>query len=357
MAKNKLVFYAVLNWGLGHATRSIPVIRALIENAFEPVLASDGAALQFLSATFPTLKTIELPGLDVRYAEKGSQVRALLHQSGNFLAWQQREMKVLQKHFLENTYDGLISDNRPMCFNKHCPNVYLTHQINVRAGMATWPAKLVHRKLFSKYHQVWVPDNKGDFALAGALSNGGRLSNIHFIGPQSDLTPIVAERVFHCAILLSGPEPQRSLLERGLVEQLGANPEIKVKLIRGTTQKRPEGLPSHWHVVDVASREEVQQACSESEVIIARNGYSTLMDLAIFPKPAILIPTPGQPEQEYLATLPIHQKNYVFQKQETMNILAGISQAKSKFAGRENVAIQTPDWGPLFSLFKGEGEG
>jgi predicted glycosyltransferase len=126
--------------------------------------------------------------------------------------------------------------------------------------------------------------------------------------------------------------------------------ELRIKLIRGTQKETDIKIPEHWQVIHLGSQHQVQETFEESEVIIARNGYSTLMDLATFPKPALLIPTPGQPEQEYLAKIPVHLEMYAIQKQRKLDVLDGLNEAKAKFLNQHNPDFK-PDWEKLFSIF------
>ena len=354
MASRQLVLYAVLNWGLGHATRSIPVIKALQKNGFEPVIASDGLALDYLHTTFPQLEKLDLPALNLSYAKDGSQVWAMLGQTGKLLKWNKLESEFVGTHLATNKYVGIISDNRPAFHCSLIPSVYLTHQLHVKAGLATAMATRAHRTLYQKFTELWIPDVEGEHSLAGALSHKKGVNKTHYIGALSDLTLVDMQSEFDCAVILSGPEPQRSMLENEVIAQLSAQTEQRVMLIRGTRAERPEGLPNYWHVLDIANRQEIQNAFARSRMIIARNGYSTLMDLEVFPKPALLIPTPGQPEQEYLATLSVHQKRYAIQPQSELNIAIGMAEAIQKFQQSGKEIKPEPNWERLFGLFKGK---
>ena len=74
----KRILVAPLNWGLGHATRCIPIIRALKAHNFEPVIASDGAALQLLKKEFPDLEHVELPSYNITYPKNGKRFKSKL---------------------------------------------------------------------------------------------------------------------------------------------------------------------------------------------------------------------------------------------------------------------------------------
>jgi UDP:flavonoid glycosyltransferase YjiC (YdhE family) len=354
MAATKRVLYAVLNWGLGHATRSIPVINALQKHGFEPVIATDGAAFDFLNQSFPHLQKVEMPALKLSYAKSGSQVWAMLGQTGKLIKWHRSESEFMAAHLTNNNYVGIISDNVPSVHSANIPSVYITHQLQVKAGLTSAMATRAHHTLYQKFTEIWVPDSEGEYALAGALSKKKEDTKTRYVGVLSDLQPVTESEEFDCAAILSGPEPQRSMLEEALIVQLSAQVDRKVIFIRGTQAKRPKGLPTHWQIIDIANRQEIQHAFARSRVIIARNGYSTLMDLEVFPKPALLIPTPGQPEQEYLATLPIHQKRYALHAQAALEAEKGMAEAIQKSVNSKKEKRIEPNWGVLFRLFEGE---
>jgi UDP:flavonoid glycosyltransferase YjiC (YdhE family) len=72
---NKTILIAPLNWGLGHATRCIPIIKALQENNYIPIIASDGIALELLQKEFPYVQTLKLPSYKIEYAKNGKNFK------------------------------------------------------------------------------------------------------------------------------------------------------------------------------------------------------------------------------------------------------------------------------------------
>ena len=348
------VLYAVLNWGLGHATRSIPVIYNLLESGIQPVIASDGLALELLKKRFPKAQFIALQSLNLSYSIGDSQLLHLTKQTPKALAWYRKERSQVKKLLSENSFSGIISDNRPAVFSKEIPSVYITHQLHVKAGIMSPIATILHQSSYNNFSSIWVPDHPQPPGLSGALGHPSNPNQkVSYIGPLSDLKKIEDSKTHGIGIILSGPEPQRSQLEIELINQL--EHEKDITLVRGTNKPLDFELPTLWKVYDLAGRETVSEVYKNCETLIARCGYSTLMDLAAYPKPAILIPTPGQPEQLYLASMDAHNSKYVIQNQQDLNIKIGIALAKQKFQATNSTDTYTEvNWEDLFSLFKGK---
>lgn len=348
MAKHLL--FAVLNWGLGHATRSTPVITALLKKGFKVTLASDGLSLYYLKKQFPALPFVELHPLRITYGHGSNQTLALVKKGASYIQWYREEKAMADKLIKDGDFSGIISDNRPtVCSNKF-PSIYITHQVQVKAGLFSKAASALHHKTIKNYNEIWVPDFSEHPGISGDLGHTEIKAQKRFIGPLSSLVNIdTCSNKFDVGIILSGPEPQRTLLENELVKQLGRT-NLRIKLNRGTIKDPETPLPATWEVVHLADLSEVQATYSNAQVIIARNGYSTLMDLAVCPKPALLIPTPGQPEQEYLAQMHSHQGIYAIQNQQNLDVLNGLEVAKTKFSNQQKTDF-SPDWDELFSIF------
>ncbi len=301
---NKKIIIAPLNWGLGHATRCIPIINALIEKGFTPIIASDGDALKFLKKEFPTLKNYELPSYNIRYTKKGKNLKfRLLLDSPKILKAIKKEKKKIIKIIKDEDVSGIISDNRFGVRSNKIPSVYLTHQINVLSGNTSFLTSKFHQKIISKFDECWVPDYEDSANLAGNLSHFDKLNlNIKYIGPISRFSYHKVSKKYDLLVLLSGPEPQRSLLENKLLKELKSYYK-KVLFVRGVISDKGKPLMRNENIeiVNFMLQNELQLAINESEIILARSGYSTIMDLEKLNAKAFFIPTPGQFEQEYLA--------------------------------------------------------
>ncbi|MEJ1237728.1 glycosyltransferase [Chryseolinea sp. T2] len=304
------VIVAILDWGLGHATRSVPLIQALLERDLEVVLAGNGDSLEYLVAEFPLLKAIKLPAYAVEYPSSGNMTLKMLRQMPRLRKVIKREHQVLEEIVAHEGAELVISDNRYGCWSAKVPSILITHQTTILLpAYMKWLRKSVawyNRKLIYHFTQCWVPDYPGAHSLAGKLARfpDGIPARFRYIGNLSrfsgTLPPIaVSQTTYDVAVVLSGPEPQRSILENIILTQL-TRTTLRAFVVRGTrhpTKPLPDGVEG----ADFLNTEELEALVNKSACVVARSGYSTIMDLAKLGKKAIFIPTPGQTEQEYLA--------------------------------------------------------
>ena len=301
------VLVAPLDWGLGHATRCIPIIKKLTEAGCTVIIAASGKTLALLSAEFPTLATVELFGYNIRYtAQKRLLPLKILWQSPNILLTIQKEQRWLKKLMRERAIDLVISDNRFGLHTNKIPCIFITHQLLIKAPFS-WLERiiqLINYHFINKFSSCWVPDFKGAKTIASALSHPKHLPKVPvtYLGPLSRFAPL--EKVpqkYDWLVVLSGPEPQRTILENKilLVAQHLTGAMLLVRGKPGNTNTLV--APANCTVLNHLSTSNMQQAFAESNIVVSRCGYTTVMEVLAQHKKAILIPTPGQTEQEYLA--------------------------------------------------------
>jgi uncharacterized protein (TIGR00661 family) len=300
---NKNILIAPLNWGLGHATRCIPIIKALQENNFTPIIASDGIALELLRKEFPYLKTLELPSYQIEYAKNGKNFKwKLLKSLPKMMEAIWDEKSIVKKWIKKYEIDGIISDNRLGVFSKKIPSVFITHQLNVMTGNTTWITSKLHQHIIKKYAACWVPDVNATLNLTGKL---GHLEHstlpLHYLGPLSRMHKTGLPIQYDLMIILSGPEPQRGLLEAHLTEEIKRF-DGKVVFVKGIIEpeQKKEQIGNVTYYNFMKTRQ-LEQTFNESGKVLCRSGYTTIMDLLKLNKKAFFIPTPGQYEQIYLA--------------------------------------------------------
>lgn len=297
------VLVAPLNWGLGHATRCIPIIQQLKASGFRPVIASDGTALELLKKEFPKLTHYKLPELDIKYAKQGLWFKfKIFTQLSQLTKCIRKEQKILKTIIEKEELVGIISDNRLGLFHSKIPCVIISHQLNVLSGNTTWLTSKMHLQFIKKYTECWVPDLEGTPNLSGRLGHiKSKRLNIKYIGILSRFKKRKVGIDNDILIVLSGPEPQRSLLEERLIEKLKDVPK-RIVLVRGKVEDvQTTGKTGNITVHNFKKAKALEDLILKSDFIIARSGYTTLMDLAMLDKNALFIPTPGQTEQEYLA--------------------------------------------------------
>ncbi len=299
----KRILVAPLNWGLGHAARCIPIVNALISKGFAPVIASDGAALTLLRKEFPNLPSIELPSYNVTYSKNSKLFKLkLLKDSPKLLKAIKDEKKVVSKILEDIDIAGIISDNRLGVRHNKVPSVFMTHQLNVLSGNTTWLSTKMHQEIIKKFDECWIPDTKGDINLTGRLGHAKDFDiPAKYMGPLSRFTKTDTTIKNDLLVLLSGPEPQRSLLETKLLFEL-KNYSGKIVFVKGTMEKeQTKRALDNMTIYNFMTSALLEKTINESALVLSRSGYTTVMDLAKLNKKAFFIPTPGQFEQEYLA--------------------------------------------------------
>src|SRR5690606_5411482 len=205
---------------------------------------------------------------------------------------------IVKKHAI----DGIISDNRFGVFHPELPSVFITHQLKVLSGNTTWLSTKLHQKIIKQFDECWIPDVLGSPNLSGEMGHIANCKfNIKYIGPLSRYQIKESTTQYEIKIMLSGPKPQRDILEQKLLFEF-RNYHKKVLFVRGVMEKEQTIHPSgNLTIYNFMTTELLQQSLNSSNLILARSGYTTLMDLAKLRKKAFFIPTPGQFEQVYLA--------------------------------------------------------
>ena len=310
----KRVLVAPLEWGLGHATRCIPIIRELIYLDCEVLIGAEAAARALLEKEFPQLKFLPLKGYRMRYSRKAYWLPVkILLQIPKMIFSIRAEHQWLKKAVNEHAIDAVISDNRFGLYTSSVPCIYMTHQLTIKTGnrFTESIAQKIHYRFINKYAACWVPDSEAAVNLAGVLSHPARLPKtpVRYIGPLSRFEKRDVEKKYDLAVIISGPEPQRSIFEKLLLDQLSGF-DGTVLFVRGLPGKSISDISVNPNIEihDHLSAEDLNNAIQLSTMIISRSGYTTVMDLVKLQKRAILVPTPGQTEQEYLAEYLMQEK-------------------------------------------------
>jgi len=351
--QNKRILVAPLNWGLGHATRCIPIINALILNKYTPVIASDGAALQLLRKEFPELKSYELPSYGITYTKNGKNLNyKLLLELPKILKNVTNEKKEVLRIIKIADITGIISDNRFGVRSNKIPSVYITHQLNVLSGNTSFLTSLVHQKIISKFDCCWIPDyNDNKKSLAGKLSDIENSDlNVNYIGSLSRFTYKKMTKKQDLLVLLSGPEPQRTILEKKLFAELKKYNK-KVLFVRGiVSENQEQNKSANVRIVNYMLLKELETAINESDLVLVRSGFSTIMDLEKLKAKVFFIPTPGQYEQEYLAKYLKQKRIAPYAEQENFKIK--MLEDVENYDGFEKKGITNKvDFKTLFSMY------
>lgn len=316
MSEKENILFAPLNWGLGHATRCVPLINDFLKRGCNVIIAADGSSMQFLKLEFPDLEFIILPDFKIRYGASSIFLLYLFLQMPFFYLsfWIEhlRLKRIIKKHNITT----VISDNRYGLWSKKVKSILITHQLFIQLPKLFKSIEpilhFITRKLIKRFDECWVPDYKKiEKSLSGKLSHGLQVpKNIKYIGPLSrfssfitQITEQVKRDIPDVLIIISGPEPHRTYFELEM-ENRFANTQQKVLIVCG----KPQLLLIDVNVLTMGitkiehlNTNELHFYLTHTKQIIARSGYSTIMDLHVLGISAELIPTPGQTEQEYLA--------------------------------------------------------
>jgi len=346
LLKKRTILLAPLDWGLGHATRCIPIIKTLQKLGCTVIIAAEGPTQQILSQAFPSITCLPLQGYHIHYSRKKSHFALkILTQIPTIMGVIYQEHRWLKKVVKNYAIDAIISDNRFGLYHHAVPCFYITHQLAIQTGnsIANKLAQIIHLHFIKKYTQCWVPDFEGKENLAGDLSHPKNVpSNINYIGCLSRFqsNPSVKKK-YDVVIVISGPEPQRTIFEDLLLDQLN-HFNGKVLLVRGLPGNKvvlpvfnSDNLQVHAHL----STPELNLVIQQAQMVICRSGYTTVMDLIKLQQKAIMVPTPGQVEQEYLAT-------YLFEKE----MYYSVPQHKFVLQKALDAATSFPYHFPLFNM-------
>lgn len=346
---SKKLIIAPLNWGLGHATRCIPIIKTAIKSGFTPVIASDGNALCFLQKEFPNLEYIQLPSYNISY---GKNLRLNLIQQLPAIWKVVRQERQLIEEFVRKNNDvvGIISDNRFGVRSSKVTSIYVTHQLRVFSGVFTKITSFFHQNIIKKFDECWVPDTQNsDFS--GELSHWKTNAiPIKFIGILSRFQQKKTNEDIDVLAIVSGVEPNRTFLEKKLKKELIKSNKKAVLVCGNMTKEQTISEENNLKIYNFVLTDELESLIQRAKIMISRSGYSSIMDLAVLQKKVFLIPTKYQDEQEYLANFLSEKKlaPFVTEEEFTLKSLENID----KFAGLSSKETRLS--ADLFSLFQGK---
>ncbi len=334
MKTKKRILLCPLDWGLGHATRCIPVINELQKQGAEVVIAADKRPLELLKQEFPQLQFIVFPGYDIAYPENGSMVLKMAFSIPKILRKIREEKIYLQDIVRKEKIDGVISDNRYGLGNTGVPSVLMLHQLMIKSPFGESVLHRITLNYVKQFSFCWIPDFEGENNLSGDLSHKYSLpKNARFVGALSRFSSfqkkVNSEKKYDLLVIISGPEPQRTVFEKLIVQQVSKLPQQTLIVLGKPENKEKTEKIGKAEIVSHLNAEQLFNVISTSKLVLTRPGYSTIMDLALMKKKAIFIPTPGQTEQEYLGNLYHQKKLHLCVKQNELDIAKAIEEIKA----------------------------
>ena len=327
--------YALCTWGLGHASRSLPIMRALLKEGHEITVLTSGRSLRMLrnelgdSVEYVDIVSYPEPysaGRFSFYLKFGLKVPGMIRTF-------RKEHDIVKKLMEQKKYHRIISDNRYGVYSHQIPSFLITHQLRLIAPKRIGFIERIGERFVAAYQDDFdvfiVPDDE-EGTLSGELSHKLRYlprKKILYSGPLSDFSKKEAEQDIDLLISISGPEPQRSLFERIVQDEQKNFPKNTV-ITLGKSETFKEGTWKRAKVYTYLSKEEREDIINRSKLILSRSGYSTIMDLAVLGKRAIFVPTPGQTEQEYLSDYHMEKGTYYSMDQSVFSLRKALSESR-----------------------------
>ena len=308
----KKILFGILNWGLGHATRSVPIIKDLISNGHQVTVASDGQAGLFIKQLFPQLDYIELPSYDIQYDHQKIEW-SILNQGLKILAAIRAEKKTVKDLCNHEVYDNIISDSR---FGFRHPNIHstiITHQTKLISDnlIFAYFGNKINTNLIEGFDECWIPDDD-KHSLSGLLSTAKLKISTRYIDSLSRFQFEEISQDIDLLVLISGPEPKRTYLEKIVLKTLSTI-NLNIHVVRGQVEDEQKvDQRGNLIIYNYLSGQKLNHLLNRSKLVLSRSGYSSIMDYDCLNKKAILVPTPGQTEQLYLAEHLSHYTNFTF---------------------------------------------
>lgn len=338
----KKIIYAVLDWGLGHATRSIPVIKTLSKK-YEIIIVSDGRSLKFLQNEFCENKFYEVKGYNIRYAKnKGMVLPVLILQTPKIVSGFVREYYSLKRIIKKEKPVAVVSDNRYGFFSRKIPSFFITHQLRFKLSKSLSflePfTELYNKFILKRFKKIFVPDNEGNVNLSGELSHNLKRidkSKLKFVGPLADVSYEEKNKDIDWLFSVTGPEPSRTIFEEAVLSSVSKLNGRKV-VVLGRPETKTYEKDGDVEIYSFADRNLMKELLLRSKFVICRSGYSTVMELAVLNAKALFIPTPGQTEQEYLGKYYMNNDLFYSVPQDELDLVNDCKKAEKFYSSKRS---------------------
>ena len=330
------IIYSVCSWGLGHATRSLPVMQRLIDENNEITIISDGRPLELLKKELGNkIEYVNIPDYPMLLSENARQFMAKsIVYWPLFIRKMQSGLSKLTKMLETKKCDIIISDGRYDTYSKKIPSFFISHQMRImnplHIRMFETGSEIFNLFFFRRFRGVIVPDYKED-SLSGNLSHNLKKideKKIHYVGILSDFQKKKTKKDIDYLISISGPEPQRTLLEKKLLSQVDKL-DGSIVITLGKTEKKDSLNKKNITIYSFLTKEKREELLNRAKLVVSRSGYSTIMDLAVTRTKALMTPTPGQIEQEYLSQYHNNEGTFYSVNQELLDLGRDVEIAKN----------------------------
>ncbi len=330
------ILISPLAWGLGHATRDIPIIKEMESHGHQITIATSKGALDLLKKECPNCEFINFEDYPVPY----SSTRYFLPKFFASIPLIMRALVEEHKKALHlvssNKYDIIISDSRFGVYSDNIPSFFISHQLRLSAPDRLKPleevSQYINEYFFKNFKRIIVPSNHpGTDCLSGKLCQTTRKAvnaKVYYAGILSSAYKMDVSENLDFLIIISGPEPQRTKLEEIILSKARKLPGKKVVLLGRPGDNFEKKLDKNTTVKSYAGGEEKMAYMNRAKFIITRSGYTTMMDIAeLDKKHGFFIPTPGQTEQEYLSEYYEKKKWFYSKSQYKLDFLKDVEKA------------------------------
>jgi uncharacterized protein (TIGR00661 family) len=336
MPNNKHILFAIMGWGLGHATRCIPIIRSLMKEN-HVILASNGISTTLLNQEFSSLKCIDYPDYAIRYPKNKMMLLPLIAlQLPSIILKLIKEYLQTQKVINDENIDLIISDSRYGVYSTGLPTYFISHQLRFQLSgifkTIEFLGEWFNIFMFRRYEKIIIPDIQSDQNLTGDLTHTGKIFNhpkLYYLGVFCSVSKMDIKEDIDYLFSVSGPEIQRTLFEEIILDQISHIPGKKVVVLGKPDDKRTYDNIENTEIYNHVNREKQNELLNRAKFVVCRSGYTTVMELVALNKPALMIPTPGQTEQEYLAS---HYKEtglFFTANQNGLDLLAELNKSQN----------------------------
>lgn len=303
--KQSKILFTVLNWGLGHATRSIPLINQLLQNNNQVFIASDGEALLLLQNHFPQLQFFNLPSYKIAYSKSAFQNVKLLAQVPQIVQTIKKEHQITQSLCAVHKFDCIFSDNRYGTYSAGIPSTIICHQLSLQVPFAKKIVQKLHSLWINAFTNCWIPCDENNNFIPDLTNNPYVNIPKTFIGYKSRWEGKKFSRdglkQYKACAVISGPEPQRSIFEQKCLQLFAQFPTYNFAVVGGSFSTANVKLTDNVKYFNCLNHSDLWILINLSEQVLSRSGYSSVMDYYSTQTPVIYVPTPGQTEQEYIA--------------------------------------------------------
>jgi len=359
--KNPTILFCPLDWGLGHIARDMPLIREFHTRGHKVIVAASPPLISWLKTELPEVETTIFPGPNISYGRKGFSLPKFILSLPGLLSWLYREQVFTKKLIKKHRPSLIISDNRYGARHKGVFSVIITHQLMIKMPrllkLLELPLHYLIKSLINKFDEFWIPYFSKTNTLAGDLVHKYKLpSNSRLIGPLSrfegkEEAKLTEREKDSVLAIISGPEPQKTILEKQLVAVFTKYKEPLV-MYNGKLDQPPSIQPGLISINGHCSTNTLKEEILNHGKIITRSGYSTIMDMYTLGKNCLLIPTPGQTEQEYLARFHKNRNHFILEQKKLNQSETGPFNFPAPHSNKQEALIFREELKILFEIKK-----